>query len=106
MKSCITLCIIFLHFLSSPVFAQQGVLDLTFGTGGYFTIMPVPGGIGPLSAIAVQPDNKIITVGTNAGFPHQSFAVTSSLVNGPLDPSFSGDGVLHIQPPIPPNGEI
>ena len=96
MRFRISICIVMVHILSLTVDAQQGYLDPTFGNGGYLQI----NGIGPMNAITIQPDDKIITVGPTFTSPNQGFSITRSLPNGPLDNSFSGDGILVIQPLI------
>src|SRR4051812_24788004 len=66
--------------------APAGGLDRTFGTNGS-VMTPVGGSTNLINAIAIQPDGKIIAVGS-AG----SMAVLRYSSNGALDTSFNGGG--------------
>jgi uncharacterized delta-60 repeat protein len=74
-------------------FSATGILDTTFGTGGWTRIA-----IGAFGAagtgIAVQPDGKIVVVG-NHNASQSAFVVRLSN-GGTLDPSFNGTGIYAI----------
>ncbi len=78
---------------SSGVFGQTGILDITFGVGGaVFTDIASGGDYG--NAVALQPDGKIIVAGyANIGF-HIHITVVRYEANGPLDTTFSADGIV------------
>lgn len=61
-----------------------GVLDPGFGVGGTAPTGPIG-----VSAVAVQPDGRIVGAGVSSPF---DFGVVRLTVNGPLDGTFSGDG--------------
>ena len=67
-----------------------GVLDPDFGSGGRVTLA----GGGSATAVAVQPDRKIVVVG-NASIS-ATMVVTRLLPNGALDTTFDGDGTATI----------
>ena len=69
-----------------------GDLDLTFAGQGKRTVDY--GGSDLARAVAVQPDGKIIVVGS--GNANQDIAVTRFRPDGSLDPSFDGDGVVGV----------
>ena len=73
-------------------FNPAGVLDPGFGTGGTTPTTPFAGP-GPISvsAVAVQPDGRIVAAGLAVAFP-PDFGVVRFNVNGPLDGTFSGNG--------------
>jgi uncharacterized delta-60 repeat protein len=83
---------------------QVGLLDPTFGGDGRVTtgFDPAPGGGASedsASAVLVQPDGRIVVAGTrgcrrNYVSPDCSIAVARYEVDGTLDPTFSGDGVV------------
>lgn len=78
---------------SAPAFAgaPDGLLDPTFGTGGKTTSK-----IGPkwstASAVAVQPDGKIVVAGTSDGAFGGDIAVARYDGSGVLDPAFGTGG--------------
>src|ERR1700759_1991358 len=92
----ITVCLCCMHILS---FAQPGALDTTFANKGKFF---APGNsnlnlsLGGASDVLVQPDGKIIMVGSGADYSNpdytQDFAVTRLNADGSLDMSFNGTG--------------
>jgi uncharacterized delta-60 repeat protein len=66
-----------------------GALDMTFGTAGTFTNIV----IGQAFAVAIQPDGKIVVVGTVPVGPsnlENDFVVARFRDDGSLDPSFHG----------------
>lgn len=95
------------HF-SLTRYLEGGALDTSFGDGGILVLGLAPGADDPGSEVqsnaqdvAVQPDGKIVAVGSlNNRFapPEDPFSGTFSAVvrlnpDGSLDPSFDGDGV-------------
>jgi len=72
--------------------AADGALDPTFGTGGE-VITSFPGEDAHLEAVLVQPDGKIVAVGTTIG-SGLAVAMVRYLPSGALDPSFGTGGVV------------
>ncbi len=71
-----------------PLFAQEGTLDPTFGTGG-LVLTDFGGGSDDRGyALAVQSNGRIVVAGTSSG----NFAVARYLPSGALDPSFGTGG--------------
>jgi uncharacterized delta-60 repeat protein len=89
-----------------------GTLDASFGDQGK-VLTSLTGGHDVALDVAVQPDGKIVAVGTG-GF--NSFALARYEGNGTLDPSFDGDGMVLTEIPrglvigyavaIQPDGKI
>src|SRR6185436_18137941 len=73
----------------------NGMPDLAFGTNGLAFAPPLPGG--SARDVAVQPDQKIVLVGT---VPSDDFAeliaVARFLPDGQPDPDFGADGIAAI----------
>jgi uncharacterized delta-60 repeat protein len=63
----------------------NGALDSGFGNGGIVTLMTLEP-----RAVAIQPDGKIVVVGTR---PYGGFALARYLDDGGLDPSFGDGGI-------------
>lgn len=76
-------------------YLADGQLDPMFGMGGKVITSMSPSQ-DRASAIATQPDGKIVVVGfaMNVNPSHADFAVVRYLADGTLDPSFSSDGKL------------
>jgi len=75
----------------------DGSLDQTFGTAGMVTT-DLPGGQATVRALAIQPDGKIIAVGSSFRGP-EPYSFTGTVlvrynVNGSLDPSFGNGGIV------------
>ncbi len=77
----------------------DGSLDTSFGTNGKVTVnFPTPVGSvsdnDPLPAMVLQPDGKIVMVGTAdaSGRPSSAFAVIRLNTDGTLDPTFGTGG--------------
>src|SRR5262244_4586866 len=70
--------------------AASGVLDPTFGTGG-FTLVEVDGE--GAFASALQPDGKVVTVGDVDLYPNRKLTVVRYTADGALDPSFGTGGI-------------
>jgi uncharacterized delta-60 repeat protein len=78
---------------SAAAQAAPGDLDPTFsGDGKQTTNLGV--GFSPATAIARQPDGKLVAVGTSFGHDLGDFAVARYNPDGSLDTSFSDDGKL------------
>src|SRR6185295_12563634 len=76
---------------SASAQAAPGDLDATFsGDGKQRTDFGV--GISRAAATAIQPDGKIVAVGTQFSSQDWDFALARYNPNGTLDTSFSGDG--------------
>ena len=74
--------------LASGASPRPGDLDVTFSGDGKLTTDF--GGSDLASAVAVQVDGKLVVAGTSDG----NFALARYGVDGALDPSFSGDGLV------------
>jgi uncharacterized delta-60 repeat protein len=69
----------------------DGSLDAGFGTGG----LVLPAGTTRANAVAIQGDGKIVTAGFNrTGSGQTVFQVVRFNVNGSLDTSFNGSGIV------------
>jgi serralysin len=79
---------------ASPVFAQAGLLDTTFGGDGKVTTDFTSRQDGA-SGIAIQPVGKIVAAGV-AGYEgsNPKFAVARYNTDGTLDTTFAGDGKM------------
>lgn len=90
MKKTIFTILIFL--LPIALFAQDGVLDPTFGSSGTVTTS-----IGSFNVygygIAIQADGKIVVVGAQDNVSSSDFLVVRYNVDGTLDNSFDTDGI-------------
>ncbi len=70
----------------------SGDLDTSFGGDGTVTTS-FGGDIGGVSALALQPDGKIVVAGSTLNICcGADFALARYLPNGTLDPTFGGDG--------------
>jgi uncharacterized delta-60 repeat protein len=69
-----------------PSFNGAGLRGIDFGSSS------------SARAVAIQADGKIVVVGNaqpfEGGFPNAKFAIARLNINGSLDPTFSGDGLL------------
>lgn len=73
----------------------DGSLDGSFGVGGKVLTTFAPNSLDAASAVALQPDGKVVAAGrTRASGGRYEFAVARHLPNGALDPSFDGDGLV------------
>lgn len=70
----------------------DGSLDFSFGTGGKVTADF--GAEDTAYAIAIQPDGKILVIGSTANGSSGDFALVRYNPNGSLDSSFGGNGKL------------
>jgi uncharacterized delta-60 repeat protein len=78
--------------LSFTAKAQDGALDLTFGTNGIVTTA-VGTGFDYGRAIALQPDGKILVAGYATVAGNKDFALVRYTANGSLDASFNTNGI-------------
>jgi uncharacterized delta-60 repeat protein len=72
---------------------RDGTLDATFGDGGKVLTTFEPNSIDRANALVIQPDGKIVAVGSTRSGPTSQFAVARYLPNGSLDATFDGDGL-------------
>jgi uncharacterized delta-60 repeat protein len=70
----------------------DGSLDPTFGTAGLVTTDA--GGADAVDAIAVQPDGRIVAVGSTLGPSGGDLALARYEPDGSLDPSFGSGGIV------------
>jgi uncharacterized delta-60 repeat protein len=79
--------------LASSAIAASGDLDPSFGTGGKVLTDIAPNGI--VQALALQPDDKILAVGSAPGFGGENtFALARYNPDGNLDTTFGNGGVV------------
>jgi uncharacterized delta-60 repeat protein len=71
-------------------YRNHGRSDGSFGTGGR-VVVNLPGFYDVPSATAIQSDGKIVVAGTGG---YGSFAVVRFNIDGSLDASFGGDGIV------------
>jgi uncharacterized delta-60 repeat protein len=69
----------------------DGTLDTGFGLGG--TVRTAVGGYAGAGGVAIQPDGKIVVVGTGRLGSNTSFAVVRYHADGSLDISFGAGGI-------------
>ncbi len=82
-----------LVFAASTVRAQApGTLDTTFGTGAGSTIISVGVDLEGWRGLAVQPDGKIVAVGTCVSVTLKQFCLARFAPDGSLDTSFGTGG--------------
>jgi uncharacterized delta-60 repeat protein len=75
-----------------PVFVRyesNGMLDSTFGTGG-FVITPING---IAKGLVIQPDGKFLVVGFTGSYPNYQHFVARYLSDGTIDTSFGNNGI-------------
>ena len=75
----------------------DGVVDPSFGTAGVVTT-PMGSGTAEASAVAIQPDRKIVAAGTTRPNSAALITVARYNVDGSLDPTFGSGGVATTQP--------
>lgn len=74
-------------------YTSTGTLDSSFGGDG-IVITDLGGRDDLAAAVLVQPDGRILVAGGFGDFISHSFAVVRYNVNGTLDTSFGGDGIV------------
>ena len=72
--------------------AAPGELDASFGTGG--TVITSFGGADVASAVAIQPDGKLVVAGRTNIAGNTVFALARYNANGGLDPAFGTAGLV------------
>jgi uncharacterized delta-60 repeat protein len=76
-------------------YSKKGQLDRSFGTGGKATVGFSTSGFDQLSAIALQPDGRIVLAGrANSGRSDSPFALARLNNDGSLDTTFGKGGKL------------
>jgi uncharacterized delta-60 repeat protein len=76
-------------------FEPDGALDLDFGKrGAGSSLIDVGAGSDVAHALTVQPDGRIVVVGSATGDPRGDWAIARLGPKGRLDPGFSADGVV------------
>jgi uncharacterized delta-60 repeat protein len=76
-------------------FNQDGTLDISFSEDGKVVAGNGFYSFGMGKSIAIQPDGKILLVGTSGSYlPHYKFALSRFNIDGSLDTTFSEDGNL------------
>jgi uncharacterized delta-60 repeat protein len=73
-------------------FNADGSLDSTFDSDGIVTTNMVAGSFDQARALAIQPDGKIVVLGSSQYGVNTDFAIARYNSNGSLDTSFSDDG--------------
>ena len=68
----------------------NGTLDATFGTGGKVLTLVVGG----VTALAVQPDGKIVAAGNRDNGANTDFALVRYNANGTIDTTFGVNGIV------------
>lgn len=86
-----SLALAVLGCFSSPLFAQDGIPDVSFGTGG-MVVTAVNGTASMGTSLAIQADNKIILGGTATVSSNQYFGLVRYFANGNVDSSFGVNG--------------
>lgn len=82
-----------LFVLSYPIFAQDGVIDVSFGGSGIVQTTSVHEAFD----MAIQSDGKIIVVGSiNMGSGNDDMAIVRYNSDGSLDNSFGSNGIVNI----------
>jgi uncharacterized delta-60 repeat protein len=79
---------------SSPALPVAGSFDSTFGIQGKVTAVFPNGLENAATAMAIQPDGKIILVGSTQNGSTYNFALARFNPDGSPDTSFDGDGVV------------
>jgi len=77
----------------SAAWALAGRLDPSFGNGGKVTTL-IAGASSVVTALAIQPDGKLVAAGYHGDFRAGDFVLVRYAVDGSLDPTFGTDGVV------------
>lgn len=88
----------FTNAMSVVKFSSSGVLDVTFGTGGYVTLNPLAPPIDQYNIyeFGITPDNKIVLAGNLGVSPANTFGSIRLNSDGTLDTSYGVGGVCVI----------
>lgn len=92
MKNTISLTLLCLFSLNT-LFAQDGTLDNSFGSGGIVT-MDINNANDVMKSIVVQADGKIIVAGYSSDVTSDRFCLVRLNVDGTKDNSFGNNGVV------------
>lgn len=92
----------------------NGTLDTSFGSRGRLTFDPNPTSntADSIKDLLIQPDGKIVAVGTNNYIPSvQTVPIVRFLAGGKVDTTFSGDGIATVagdftSVALQPNGNL
>jgi uncharacterized delta-60 repeat protein len=84
--------IILALFVTTGAWAAAGVLDPTFDGDGI--VLTDIGGDDFAFTMEIQPDGKIVVGGSTNKLGGKDFALTRYNMDGTLDPSFDGDGIV------------
>src|SRR5262245_29092367 len=90
----LVLCLIVLSVIGWPASRVQagiGNLDPAFGKNGRVSVK-FPGGFNQARSVIIQPDNKIVVAGSNAGSGNSDFVLSRYNADGSLDSSFGEGG--------------
>ena len=85
--------------MAAPTLGQPGSLDPTFDGDGKRVDPFIPGGgIDGGNSVLIQPDGKIVTVGTSTHGNSTVCSATRHLADGTLDPGFGASGKVLMGP--------
>ncbi len=84
----------FLIFLVGGLWAQVGTIDTTFGNKGVVLTDINAGSQDRIHSLMVQPDGKIVAVGTSYKGRNYNGALIRLLEDGSLDPDFGTGGIV------------
>ena len=92
------LSLVAIFYISSicPVLAQDGSLDISFGSNGIVTT-PIGPGIDYAESVAIQSDGKIVVAGVTQGNNDWDFALARYNSDGSLDNTFGSNGIVVTQ---------
>ncbi len=90
------ICFILSVLTASNAFCQSGQPDVTFGVNGIVKTDIDSGSFDLMRAIAIQPDQKILAVGSIGTGNTSDFVVVRYLPDGSPDPDFGIDGIAII----------
>lgn len=93
MKKDVILIFSLLLLTAPTLWTQPGILDNSFGTGGY-VITDIQGNFDEGTSIALQADQKILVAGWNDNGSDTDFAITRYLPDGSLDNTFGTAGIV------------
>ncbi|PYE53229.1 delta-60 repeat domain-containing protein, partial [Deinococcus yavapaiensis] len=74
-------------------YTPNGTLDATFGSGGILTTS-IGAGDDSISALALQPDGKLVAAGRTSNGSEYDFALIRYTPSGTLDSTFGSSGVV------------
>ena len=92
---CLVFIILGMIVFSKPIFAAAGDLDLSFGSNGIVSTLIPNENIGSATDIVIQPDGKSVVSVLARGASGFDLAIVRYNLDGTLDTSFSGDGIIN-----------